>query len=315
MYKVYVKDPKARINLGIRHRLAPLMGNDRKKIELLNSLLFSLPGTPVVYYGDEIGMGDNFYLGDRDGVRTPMQWSADRNAGFSNCESYKLYLPVILDPEYHYEAVNADTQSKNPSSLLTWMRRLINTRKHYKAFSRGNMKFMNTDNSKILTFTRTYGDQTILVVANLSRYAQPVELDLREYKGHVPVEVFGKNKFPKIKADEPYLFMLGSHECHSFLLEKTESLVEQKNNLHTLELNEWEDILSRQSMIELEEYILPEYLMQVRWFGGKSRNMRSLKVIDHILLQVKKENVFLLLIEVTYESGLPDIYQLPLSSA
>jgi maltose alpha-D-glucosyltransferase/alpha-amylase len=313
MYKVYVKDPKARINLGIRHRLAPLMGNDRKKIELLNYLLFSLPGTPVVYYGDEIGMGDNFYLGDRDGVRTPMQWSADRNAGFSNCESYKLYLPVILDPEYHYEAVNADIQSKNPSSLLMWMRRLINTRKHYKAFSRGNMKFMNTDNSKVLTFTRTYQDQTILVVANLSRYAQPVELDLREYKGHVPVEAFGKNKFPKIHADEPYLFMLGAHECHWFLLEKTESLLEQKKDLHILKLNEWEDILSRQSMIELEEYILPEYLMQVRWFGGKSRSMRSLKVIDHILLQVKKENVFLLLIEVSYESGLPDIYQLPLS--
>jgi maltose alpha-D-glucosyltransferase/alpha-amylase len=313
MYKVYVKDPKARINLGIRHRLAPLMGNDRKKIQLLNNLLFSLPGTPVVYYGDEIGMGDNFYLGDRDGVRTPMQWSADKNAGFSECEAYKLYLPVIMDPEYSYEALNVDIQSKNPSSLLNWMRRTINTRKHYKAFSRGNMKFLNTDNSKILSFTRTYEDQTILVVANLSRYTQPVQLDLKEYKGHVPVEIFGKSKFPKVHADEPYLFMLGPHDCNWFLLEQSESIIEQEKDLHTLELSSWEEILTRHSMSELEEHIIPDYLMQVRWFGGKSRIMRSVKVIDHILLRVKKENVFLLLIEVTYESGLSDIYQLPLS--
>jgi maltose alpha-D-glucosyltransferase/alpha-amylase len=311
MYKVYVKDPKARINLGIRHRLAPLVGNDRKKIELLNYLLFSLPGTPVVYYGDEIGMGDNFYLGDRDGVRTPMQWSGDRNAGFSESESYKLYLPVILDPEYHYEAVNVDVQSKNATSLLSWMKNLINIRKHYKAFSRGNMKFLNTDNSKILAFTRTFEDQTILVIANLSRFVQPLELDLREYKGSVPVELFGKNKFPKIRADEPYFFMLGANECNWFLFEKTD--IQQKTDLHQLDLTTWDDLLLRQSISELEEYILPAYLMQVRWFGGKSRLMRSVRIAGQILLPVKKEKNVILLLEIIYESGLPDLYQLPLS--
>src|SRR3978361_1049820 len=147
MYKVYAKDPRAKINLGIRHRLAPLMGNSRRKIELMNSLLFSLPGTPVIYYGDEIGMGDNFYLGDRDGVRTPMQWTSDRNAGFSEANPQRLYLPLILDPQYHYESVNVELQSRNTSSLLWWMKRVISTRKKYKALSRGDMKFISSENA------------------------------------------------------------------------------------------------------------------------------------------------------------------------
>ena len=194
MYKVYVKDPKAKINLGIRHRLAPLMGNNRKKIELLNYLLFSLKGTPVIYYGDEIGMGDNFYLGDRDGVRTPMQWTSDRNAGFSEANPHRLYLPVILDPEYHYEFVNVEMQSRNTSSLLWWTKRIINKRKQYKAFGHGDMKFILSENPKILAFTRSYEDETILVVVNLSRYTQPAEIDLEMYKGYVPVEIFSKNR-------------------------------------------------------------------------------------------------------------------------
>ncbi|RYY88562.1 MAG: maltose alpha-D-glucosyltransferase, partial [Chitinophagaceae bacterium] len=179
MYKVYAKDPKARINLGIRHRLAPLMDNNRRKIELMNSLLFSLPGTPVLYYGDEIGMGDNFYLGDRDGVRTPMQWSADRNAGFSEANPHQLYLPVILDPEYSYESVNVEMQQRNTSSLFWFMKRLIALRRSFKAFSRGDMQFINVENPKVLAFTRTFEDETVLVVVNLSKYAQPAEVDLR----------------------------------------------------------------------------------------------------------------------------------------
>src|SRR3954470_1849085 len=164
MYKVYVKDPKARINLGIKHRLAPLMDNNRKKVELLNSLLFSFPGTPIIYYGDEIGMGDNFYLGDRDGVRTPMQWSPDRNAGFSDANPQQLYLPVILDPAYHYEAVNVEMQRRNTSSLFWFMKRMIATRKKFRSFSRGDMKFIHVDNPKILAFTRTYEDETLLII-------------------------------------------------------------------------------------------------------------------------------------------------------
>src|SRR5919107_1430091 len=190
MYKVYAKDPKAKINLGIRHRLAPLMENNRRKIELLNSLLFSLSGTPVIYYGDEIGMGDNVYLGDRDGVRTPMQWSADRNAGFSSTNPHKLYLPIILDPEYHYESINVELQRGTTSSLFWYMKRIINMRKKYKAFSRGDMNFLNVENPKVLAFTRSYEDETLLIIANLSKYSQPAEIDLSAFKGYTPAEAF-----------------------------------------------------------------------------------------------------------------------------
>jgi maltose alpha-D-glucosyltransferase/alpha-amylase len=315
MYKVYVKDPKARINLGIRHRLAPLMDNNRKKIELLNYLLFSLPGTPVIYYGDEIGMGDNFYLGDRDGVRTPMQWSADRNAGFSASNPQKLYLPVILDPEYHYESVNVEMQSRNTSSLLWWTKRLINTRRKYKAFSRGDMKFINAENPKILAFTRTYEDETMLVIVNLSRYIQPVELDIHEYHGYQPVEVFSKNKFPSVKSDTPYFFTLGPHDCQWFLLQKTSAAETDTKTLPILELKKWSELLEKQSVDQLENYIIPDYLMQVRWFGGKGRMIVGVKIIDHANIPLEEDSAFLLLIEVTYQSGLPEIYQLPVAFA
>jgi maltose alpha-D-glucosyltransferase/alpha-amylase len=198
MYKVYATDPRARINLGIRRRLAPLLGNNRRKMELLNSLLFSLPGTPVIYYGDEIGMGDNIYLGDRNGVRTPMQWSADRNAGFSRANPQRLYLPVIIDPEHHYETVNVEAQQQNPSSLLWWMKRLVLLRKNYQSFGRGSLEFLYPDNHKVLVFTRRFQDEIILVVANLSRFVNYVELDLAAYKGMVPVELFGHTRFPTI---------------------------------------------------------------------------------------------------------------------
>ena len=207
MYRVYAQDPTARLNLGIRRRLAPLLNNDRRKIELMNALLFSLPGTPVIYYGDEIGMGDNFYLGDRNGVRTPMQWSPERNAGFSKANPQKLYLPPIIDPEYHYEAVNEETQQNNTDSLLWWMKRLISLRKRFQAFGRGNIKFLQPENRKILAFLRRYQGQNILVVANLSRSAQQTQLDLSEFTGWRPVDIFSRVEFAPI-SDGKYYFTL-----------------------------------------------------------------------------------------------------------
>ena len=215
MWRVYATDPTARINLGIRRRLAPLLANNRRKIELLNVLLFSMPGTPVLYYGDEIGMGDNFYLGDRNGCRTPMQWSSDRNAGFSKANPQQLYLPVTIDPEYHYEAINVENQQKNLSSLLWWMRRVIAMRKNFRAFSRGSLEFLFPDNPKILAFLRRHEDETILVVANLSRFSQPVEIDLSSFAGQVPMEVFSRNLFPPIKK-APYVLTVGPHGHYWF---------------------------------------------------------------------------------------------------
>jgi maltose alpha-D-glucosyltransferase/alpha-amylase len=313
MYKVYVKDPRARINLGIRHRLAPLMSNNRKKIELLNYLLFSMPGTPVIYYGDEIGMGDNFYLGDRNGVRTPMQWSSDRNAGFSEANPQKLYLPVILDPEYHYESVNVEMQHRNTSSLLWWMKRMINKRKQYKSLSRGDMKFIPSENPKILAFTRTYEDETMLVIVNLSRYTQPVELDLSTFKGFAPIEVFSKNKFPLVKEDAPYFFTMGPYDCQWFILQN----VSQNNNatggLPSIEMDTWNGNLKKETIDQFETIVLPGYLMRMRWFGGKGRVVENIRVANHGWMPVNESGIVFLLIEVTYQSGLPETYQLPVA--
>ena len=219
MYRVYAHDRQARINLGIRRRLAPLLGNNRAKIELLNGLLLSLPGTPVVYYGDEIGMGDNVYLGDRNSVRTPMQWSGDRNAGFSHANPQRLYLPTVIDPDFHYETVNVETQLANPHSLLWWMRRLIALRTRHHVFGRGSLEFLTPENHKVIAFLRRHEDDVILVVANLSRFAQYVELDLAEFKGLAPLELFGHTKFPPI-GDLPYLLTLGPHAFYWLSLER-----------------------------------------------------------------------------------------------
>ena len=186
MYRVYARDPQARINLGIRRRLAPLLDNDRQRIELIYAILFSLPGTPVIYYGEEIGMGDNYYLGDRKGVRTPMQWSPDKNAGFSRANPQRLHLPVVIDPEYHYESVNVENQQRNLTSLLWWLKRAIAVRKRLKAPGRGTLKLLLPDNPKVLTFLRTFEDECILCIVNLSRYFQVVELDLSNYAGIAP---------------------------------------------------------------------------------------------------------------------------------
>jgi maltose alpha-D-glucosyltransferase/alpha-amylase len=315
MYKVYVKDPKARINLGIRHRLAPLLENNRKKIELLNVLLFTLPGTPVIYYGDEIGMGDNFYLGDRDGVRTPMQWTSDRNAGFSQANPQRLYLPLILDPQFHFESVNVELQSRNTSSLLWWMKRVISTRKKYKAFGRGSMKFITSENSKVLAFTRTYEDQVMLVVANLSRYSQAAELDLNEYKGYVPTEILSRNKFPAVKDDIHYFFTLGGYATQTFLMEKAHPEMDNGERLQTIEIKRWKDLIERDTLDRLETEVLPNYLMHLRWFGGKGRGMENIQIIDSAQLPAGEDNIFILLLEVSYRDGLPDMYQLPVAWA
>jgi maltose alpha-D-glucosyltransferase/alpha-amylase len=218
MYNEYAKDKRMRLNLGIRRRLAPLVDNGRRQMELMNSLLLTLPGSPVMYYGDEIGMGDNFYLGDRNGVRTPMQWTGDRNAGFSRADPSRLYMPVILDPLYHYQAINVEAQLRSETSLLHWIRRLIRVRKKYPAFGRGSLEFIPCENQKVVAYVRRHEDQVILVVNNLSRFAQPAMLDLRLYRGRVPVEILGGHPFPPI-GELPYFITLGPHGFFWFLLD------------------------------------------------------------------------------------------------
>jgi maltose alpha-D-glucosyltransferase/alpha-amylase len=218
MWSEYAKDPRMKLNLGIRRRLAPLLDNGRRRIELLNSLLFSLPGSPIIYYGDEIGMGDNIYLGDRNGVRTPMQWSGDRNAGFSRADSARLYAPVINDVVYGYQSVNVEAELRTPSSLLNWMKRLIRLRKRYKVFGRGNINFLHPQNEKVLAYTRNYEQEHVLIVNNLSRFPQPAEFDLRHYEGWTPVEMFGETRFPRI-GELPYFLTLGPHSFYWFRLE------------------------------------------------------------------------------------------------
>ena len=316
MYKVYTKDPLARINLGIRHRLAPLLDNNRNKIELMNILLFSLPGTPVIYYGDEIGMGDNFYLGDRDGVRTPMQWSPDRNAGFSSANPHQLYLPVIIDPEYQYESINVENQQRNPNSLLWWMKRVISMRKRHKAFSRGDIKFLGSSNSKVLAFTRSYDGDQILVIANLSRFTEAAELELADYKGHTPIEAFSQNKFPQIK-EEPYLFTIGPHGYYWFLLhkEKVEDDIIESDKAPALQLKRWEELAEGRQVGVLEGKVFQEYLIKCRWFGGKARTIQKLRIAENIPIPVKIGQATLFILEVNYNEGLPELYQLPVAFA
>jgi len=309
MYRVYAADPRARINLGIRRRLAPLLGNNRRKIELINSLLFSLPGTPIIYYGDEIGMGDNFFLGDRNGVRTPMQWTPDRNAGFSRANPQQLYLPTIIDPEYHYESVNVENQQKNLSSLFWWMRRVLGVRKQFQAFARGTIEFLQPDNMKVLTYVRRHGDEEILAIANLSRFAQVVELDLSAFAGQVPEELFGHSQFPEIKPG-PTVFTLGPHGFYWFLL-KPATAAKVSEAAWTAPLlgipAEWNEVLVRRIVRE----ILPTYLQTCRWFGGKGRVLRELQIAQNLPLG-SIADARLVIIEVTFTEGLPESYLLPL---
>jgi len=219
MYDEYAMDKTMRINRGIRRRLAPLMNNDRRRVELLNGLLMSMPGTPIVYYGDEIGMGDNIYLGDRNGVRTPMQWNSTVNAGFSTADPERLYAPVISNPVYGYQAVNVDAQERSEHSLLLWMKSLIQVRNMFRVFSRGTMQFLNPSNHRVLAYTRQFGDDIVLVVNNLSSTAQAVELDVQRYKGYVPIEMFGRSLFPRF-GNLPYLLTLGLYQFYWFQLRR-----------------------------------------------------------------------------------------------
>jgi maltose alpha-D-glucosyltransferase/alpha-amylase len=225
MYYAYASDPQAKLNLGIRRRLAPLLANDRRKIELMNALLFTLPGAPIIYYGDEIGMGDNVHLGDRNGVRTPMQWSADRNAGFSTADPTRLYLPLITDPVYGYQAVNVDAQREVPTSLLSTMKRLIAARKTSPAFGRGGIEFLRPRNQTILAYLRRYRRQTLLIVNNLSGSSQPVELDLRGFGGWTPTEILGGTRFPPVR-ETPYFLSLGPYGFYWFRLDPREAEAE-----------------------------------------------------------------------------------------
>lgn len=218
MYSQYAKNPRMKINVGIRRRLAPLVENDRGEIELLNALLLSLPGTPVIYYGDEIGMGDNIYLNDRDGVRTPMQWNPNRNAGFSRVDAAQLYSPVITDSVYGYQAVNVEAEERTPSSLLNWMKRMLSVRKEYPVFGRGDITFLNPENTKVLAYVRQYEGTHVLCVNNLSGSAQPCELDLSAYKGARPIEMLGGTEFPTV-GDLPYFVTLAPRGYYWFKLE------------------------------------------------------------------------------------------------
>ena len=317
MYRVYAKDPHARINLGIRRRLAPLMDNNRRRIELMNALLFSFPGTPVIYYGDEIGMGDNYYLGDRNGVRTPMQWSPDRNAGFSKANPQKLYMPVIIDPEYHFESLNVENQQRNPSSLLWWMKRVIAMRKRFKAFGRGSLEFLLPDNPKILAFIRKYEEESILIVANLSRYFQVAELDLSAYAGCIPEEVVGQSRFPIIR-ESPYVLTLGPHNYLWLLLKKEEEAISLSGEKVIPEIHtptHWETVLEGENRERLEEEILPRYLMGCRWFGGKAKTIRKVQIVEDIPMMKDSDVSHALFLQVKYTEGAQELYLLPVSFA
>jgi len=277
MYRVYAQDPQARVNVGIRRRLAPLLGNDRKLIEMMNGLLFSMPGTPIIYYGDEIGMGDNIYLGDRNAVRTPMQWDSDRNAGFSHANPQRLYLPVIIDPEYHSQAVNVAAQQENPNSLLWWMKRLIGLRQRYKVFGRGSLEVLRSDNRKVFAFTRSYEDERVLVVVNLSRFTQCVELDLSKFRGAVPVELFGNLAFPAV-GELPYFITLGPHGFYWFSLEHETTGSEAP--LPDFEVGGgWDSLFDGAARRQFEAF-LPRYVAQRRWFAQKARTVTSASLLD-----------------------------------
>ncbi len=315
MYLAYSGDSRMRVNLGIRRRLATLMDNNRRRIELLNSLLFSFPGTPVLYYGDEIGMGDNIYLGDRNGVRTPMQWNADRNAGFSRASPARLYSPVIMDPILGYEAVNVEAQQGDPSSLLSWMRNMIALRKLFPVFGRGTLEFLNPANRKVLAYLRRDEEQQVLCVANLSRFAQPVDLELPELEGAIPVEMLGYVDFPPI-GKQPYRLTLGPYgffwlELHgeSKQLDATVSQLDSS----PLVADTWERVLEGAGRYRLESVLLPNYLSKQRWFGGKARRIRSTRIVDWMIFP--DSNAVFALVEVQYDKGDPETYFLPLGLA
>jgi maltose alpha-D-glucosyltransferase/alpha-amylase len=318
MYRVYAQDSNARLNLGIRRRLAPLLENHRGKFELMKGLLLSLPGTPVLYYGDEIGMGDNVYLGDRNGVRTPMQWNPERNAGFSRTNPQRLYLPVIIDPEYHYQTVNVEAQQNNPHSVLWWVKRLIALRKRYRAFGRGTLEFLYPKNHKVFVFVRRYQNEQVLVVANLSRFVQYVELDLAAFKGMVPVEMLGQTKLPPI-GELPYLLTLGPYAFYWLSLEPKLAalplLATAEGRLPTLEVTgAWERVFSDRSRESLERILLL-YLRGQRWFIKRGGDALTAGIVDQVAIPCAGSVCFLTLVQVEYTEGEGRTFVLPLAFA
>jgi maltose alpha-D-glucosyltransferase/alpha-amylase len=315
LWSTYATDPRARINLGIRRRLATLMDNDRRKIELMNSLLMSLPGTPIIYYGDEIGMGDNIYLGDRNGVRTPMQWTPDRNGGFSRCDPARLYAPMIMDPVYGYESVNVEAQSRNLASLLSWTKRLISVRKSSSVFGRGSLTIIRPDNRSVLVYVRQHQDEVVLCVANLARSAQAVEIDLSPWEGRVPRELLGRTNFPPI-GSEPYVVTLAPYGFFWFQLVEREPGIEQIRALPevvTLVVTDGGDSLLRgRSRHALESEVLPPYLAGRRWFPERNARRIAASVNTTIPLVGGEQGVSLILVD-TDIGGKTAQYALPLS--
>jgi maltose alpha-D-glucosyltransferase/alpha-amylase len=318
MYFAYSADPRMRINVGIRRRLAPLVDNNRRRIELLNSLLLSFPGTPIIYYGDEIGMGDNIYLGDRNGVRTPMQWNPDRNAGFSTAVPAKLYAPVIMDPIWGYQSINVEAQQSDQSSLLHWTRNMIALRKLFHVFGRGTQEFLNPDNRKILAYIRNYEEngisETVLCVANLSRFSQPVSLDLARFAGMIPVEMLGYVPFPPITA-QPYPLTLAPY---SFLWLELQPAPETPEPVKVPEEEPIVDLLTHgvEALLtgpgsDLLQQLLLTYLPHQRWFGAKSRAIKSVAVLD--AAEFPGLNAALVFLQLTHDNDSTSVYQLPLT--
>jgi maltose alpha-D-glucosyltransferase/alpha-amylase len=315
MYTTYAADLQARINLGIRRRLAPLMENDLDRIKLMNSLLLSMPGSPILYYGDEIGMGDNFFIGDRNGVRTPMQWSPDRNAGFSRADPQRLYLPPIMDAVYGYPSTNVEAQSRDPSSLLSWTKRLLAVRKTSQAFGRGARRFLKPGNRKILAYLREFGEDTILCVANLSRSAQPVELNLAAFKGRVPVEMLGRNAFPPI-GDLPYLLTISGYGFYWFRLATDAAVPAWHQEIVSVDerpvlvlfdgwmslfrerVVPWRIGMAEKTRLQFETDSLPRYIETQRWYSAKGTAIERARIFDHVLWQEGKLSWLVPLIEL-----------------
>lgn len=315
LFKAYATDPNTKHNIGIRRRLAPLLNNDRRKVELLYAILFSLPGTPVLYYGDEIGMGDNIYLGDRFGVRTPMQWNMNLNAGFSTANPQKLYLPIITDPMYRHESINVATQEENPSSLLWWIRNLLSMRKRLGVFGKGSLKFIDSSNSKVLCFARTYEKENIIVVANLSQFSQATTLDLKSFKDCDITEVFSQNRFMSVGEGE-YSITVGPYGYFWFQADVSEKKVQSSNSnelfLFKPELS-WERTFSNYNDVRLlERKVLQPFMKKCRWFGGKARPISKVSVNKMIPLKVDGEIHYLVIVEVHYVQRLPELYFLPM---
>jgi maltose alpha-D-glucosyltransferase/alpha-amylase len=325
MYSVYATDPQMRLNVGIRRRLAPLVENSRRRIELLHALLFAFPGTPIVYYGDEIGMGDNIYLGDRNGVRTPMQWSSDRNAGFSRADPARLYAPVIQDPVYGYQAINVEAQERYPFSLLNWMKRLVAMRRQHRVFGRGALEFVGCPNRKVLAFLRRDDKETILVVANLSRTVQPVELDLKALAGMMPIEMNGLTEFPRI-GEQPYFLTLGAYASYWFALQREPMQMTARavapvdpnaaivESLPALLMGaDWQNVLDAGTRAVLERQALRPYVQRQRWFASKTRDIRTIRFTDWTPLRSGSHPAFVAIVTVEYADRSTERYLMPLA--